>query len=152
MLNIIKKFFSSPEEGASGNKREIDVRDLRVATCALFLEMASIDGEFSEVERKTIFSILNKEFGLPQEVAEELADAAENELGKSIDLWKFTNLINEHYAQDDKLKIIEMIWKVIYSDGKLSMHEDYLIHKLASLLNIEHRQLITMKVKVLHGQ
>ena len=112
--------------------------------------MASIDGEFSEVERKTIFSILNKEFGLPQEVAEELAAAAENELGKSIDLWKFTNLINEHYAQADKLKIIEMIWKVIYSDGKLSMHEDYLIHKLASLLNIEHRQLITMKVKVLH--
>lgn len=150
MLNIIKKFFSAPEEKTSGGKRELNVRDLRVATCALFLEMANIDGEFSETERKTIFSILNKEFGLPQEVAEELADAAENELGKSIDLWKFTNLINEHYAQDDKLKIIEMIWKVIYSDGKLSMHEDYLIHKLASLLNIEHRQLITMKVKVLH--
>lgn len=152
MLDAIKKFLSRSEENAPSPKKEIGVQDLRVATCALFLEMANIDEEFSPAERKTIFAILKKEFGLPTDVAEELARAAEKELEKSIDLWKFTGLINEHYSDEDKLKIIEMFWQIIYSDGKLSKHEDYLIHKLANLLNIEHRYLMTAKVRVLHGK
>ena len=123
--------------------------DIRIATCAILLEMAKIDGEFSESEREDIFSIIKKRFDLSDDHILELITVSEEELKGSIDLWKFTNLINQNYSIDEKLQIIEIIWQVTYSDGKLDQHEDYLIHKLANLLRLSHKQLIDMKLKVL---
>jgi len=45
------------------------------------------------------------------------------------------------------MHIIEEVWRVIYADGTLEAHEDYLVHKLAKLLNLNHPQLIKMKMK-----
>ena len=49
------------------------------------------------------------------------------------------------------LLAIEMIWQVAYADGRLDSHEDYLVHKLATLLRLDHKQLIEAKLKILHG-
>ncbi len=125
--------------------------ELRIATCALFLEIANIDDEFSEEERASILSLIKSEYGLTEKQAVQLARRAMEELEGSIDLWKFTNLINEHYTDAEKLRVVELIWRVVYADGKLDEHEDYLIHKLGSLLRLKHKQLITAKLKVLHG-
>ena len=43
-----------------------------------------------------------------------------------------------------------MVWEIIYTDGILDKHEDYLVHKLANLLRLSHEQLIEAKLKVLH--
>ncbi len=152
MLDLIKKFFSSPLAPEEATPDEMPVHDIRIATCALLLEMARIDGEFSPRERDEIFAILKKVYGLSRQVAEQLHEEVERELEPSIDLWKFTNLINENYSEDEKLKVIELVWQIVYADGKLDMHEDYLVHKLATLLNIEHRQLITAKLRILNRQ
>jgi uncharacterized tellurite resistance protein B-like protein len=75
--------------------------------------------------------------------------AAEDELEKSIDLWQFAKRINENYSTEEKIKIIETVWHLIYTDGVLDQHEDYLVHKLAKLLRLTHEQLIDAKLKVL---
>ena len=113
--------------------------------------MASIDGEFSDIERDNILSILKKEYQLSDEYAVLLLEASKNELKQSIDLWQFTNLINQNYSKEEKIDIIEMIWNIVYADGKLNQHEDYLIHKLANLLRLTHKQLIDAKLKILYG-
>ena len=74
---------------------------------------------------------------------------ARQELDTRIDLWGFTNLINQHYDNEQKMKVIEMIWEVVYADGKLSAHEDYLVHKLYKMLNLSHERMIEAKMKVL---
>lgn len=125
--------------------------ELRIATCALFLEIANIDDEFSEEERDRILSLIKSEYGLTDQQALELAKRSMEELEGSIDLWKFTNLINERYGEQEKIRVVEMLWRVVYADGKLDKHEDYLIHKLGSLLRLKHKQLIAAKLKVLHG-
>ena len=79
-----------------------------------------------------------------------MIESSESELEKSIDLWKFTNLINQNYTLEEKLKVIETVWEVAYSDGELEKHEDYLVHKVATLLRLSHKQLIDAKLKVLH--
>ena len=152
MMDLIKKFFtktsaSIAEKHSDGPKPE---HDLRVATCALFLEMAQIDGEFSELEREHIISRLRKEFSLSDENLDELMNTTSKELNGSIDLWQFTNLINQNYSLEEKIRIVEMIWELAYLDGKLDQHEDYLAHKLAKLLRLNHKQLIDAKLKIIH--
>lgn len=152
MLDFIKRAFSAPEapekSAEPGSSRE---DDLRVATCALFLEIANIDDEFSEEERRSVLAILQNEYGLSGEHALELAQRAMSELESSVDTWQFTNLINENYSESEKMRVVELLWQVVYADGKLDEHEDYLVHKVASLLRLTHKQLIAAKLRVLHG-
>ena len=151
MIDRLKRFFDKRTASRPSGREKANPHDIRVATCALFLEMANIDGEFSDGERENILSILKRDFQLSDEYADELLDASDQELKQSIDLWQFTNLINENYAEEEKIQIIEMVWEIIYIDGKLDRHEDYLVHKLAKLLRLSHRQLIDAKLKILHG-
>lgn len=124
--------------------------DIRVATCALFLEIANIDSEFSEEERRRILTIMQETYGLSATDATEIARRAASELRDSVDLWKFTNLINERYTEEEKEKVVELLWSVVYADGVLEAHEDYLVHKLSRLLRLQHKQLIAAKLRVLH--
>jgi len=153
MLNVMKKFFQ--QDAAPEDKVELKEEDraerIQVATCALLLEVANSDDEFSDIERDNIIQILEKDFELSDEYAKELMELSDKEREESIDLWHFTNLINEHYSIEEKIRIIEMVWKVIYADGKLDKYEDHLAHKLSNLLKLTHEQLIDAKLKVRDG-
>lgn len=151
MMNLVKRFFGKDRKIRSSDAKETTTHDIRVATCALLLEMAQINGEFSYSEQESIISILKRDFQLSDQYVAELIRASDEELRQSIDLWQFTNLINQHYSTEEKIRIIEMVWKIIYTDGKLDKHEDYLAHKLAKLLHLTHKQLIDAKLKILHG-
>ena len=151
MIDLMKKFFGKSLSTDPENRGGEGPHDIRVATCALFLEMASIDGEFSDSEREAIVSILKEDHNLSDENIAALLEAAKKELEQSIDLWKFTNQINQNYTKEEKIRVIEMVWKIVYTDGKLDKHEDYLVHKLAKLLRLDHKELIEAKLKILHG-
>lgn len=150
MIDLLKKIFGKTTEIATANQEEKNSHDIQVATCALFLEMANIDGEFSDSERENIISILKENYHLSDEYTAELLEASNEELKQSIDLWQFTHLINQNYSTEEKIRIIEMVWKIVYADGKLDGHEDYLVHKLTKLLRLTHKQLIDAKLKILH--
>ncbi|MBW2609450.1 MAG: TerB family tellurite resistance protein [Deltaproteobacteria bacterium] len=151
MIDLVKRFFSGSTESAPEDQKRSEPHDIRIATCAILLEMANIDDEFSESEREGIISVLKKDHLLSDEEVSELIKAAEEEIEGSIDLWRFTSLINKNYSIDEKIRIIETVWEIAYVDGKLDKHEDYLVHKLADLLRLTHKQLIDAKLKVLHG-
>lgn len=149
MFDKINKFFEKLQQPEVPEAAAVQGHDIYIATCALFLEMASIDGNFSDKEQQNIVGILIAEYDLSQEYISELIEAAEAERRGSIDLWHFTNSINQNYSIEEKIHIIELIWKVIYSDGKLDKHEDYLIHKIARLFNLRHSELIAAKLRVI---
>lgn len=121
---------------------------IQVATCVILLEVAKSNDEFSRVEKTTVAAVLKKRFDLPDEAVGELLDIAKKNREDSVDLWEFTNLINEHYSKGEKREILEEAWRVIYADDKLDMYEDHFIHKLAKLLRLEHRDLIAAKLKI----
>jgi len=122
-----------------------------MATCAVFLELALIDGEFTEAERKRVLDAMQREHALSPETADGLLRTAEQERSQRIDMWQFTRLINEQYSHEDKLGLVEMLWRIVYTDGRMDKHEDYLVHKLSNLLNLTHKELIDAKLAVLHG-
>jgi uncharacterized tellurite resistance protein B-like protein len=150
MINIMKKFFGKLEPNGTGNDSRPNQHDLHVAVCALCIEMARIDNNFTQQELKTLVTILNQKYQLSTENAEALMAAADQALEDSVDLWQFAHLINENYAMDEKIGIIEILWQVVYVDGKMDEHEHYLMNKLSTLLRLSHDQLIDAKLKVLH--
>jgi uncharacterized tellurite resistance protein B-like protein len=145
---LLRKFFGKSEVERVAGKGGAASYDVRIATCALLLEMANIDGQFNESERESIIRILKEDYQLSDEHTMALIETADEELNRSIDLWQFTNLINQNYSIEEKLQIIETIWKIVYADGRLDKHEDYLVHKLSNLLRLTHKQLIDAKLKV----
>ncbi len=151
MLDIVKKFFGKTATIASENKDQATEHDVRVAACALFVEMARIDEKFTEAELETILSIVQERYGLSREHADALVAEADRELDKSVDLWQFARLINENYSTDEKIEIIEILWQMVFVDGKMDRYEHYLMNKLKNLLRLSHDQLIAAKLKVLHS-
>jgi len=152
MIDLLKRFFGKSTNDFTLGESERTSHDIRIATCALLLEMANIDGKFSDSEKENIISILKNNYNLPDEYANALIKDADEELKSSIDLWQFTNLINQNYSIDEKVQIIETVWQIVYTDGKLDKYEDYLMHKLAKLLRLTHKQLIDAKLKVIHAR
>lgn len=150
MLDILKRFFDPKTAGAGKNKEVPDEHDLRVATCALLLEMGRIDETFAPEELEALLEILKDKYGLAREQADALMAAADAELKASVDYWQFARLINENYAVAEKIELIENLWQVVFVDGKMDKYENYLMHKLATLLRLSHDQLIAAKLKVLH--
>jgi uncharacterized tellurite resistance protein B-like protein len=152
MIDVVKRFFGKTTTEVSKDANQNTTHDIRVATCALFVEIARIDEKFTAAEMETILSILKQKYGLSPDHADALIAEAERELEKSVDLWQFTKLINENYSNEEKIKIIEILWQIVYVDGKMDQHEHYLMNKLQNLLRLTHDQLITAKLKVLHSE
>jgi uncharacterized tellurite resistance protein B-like protein len=151
MLDIVKRFFSKTTADATQDANRNTEHDVRIAACALFLEMARIDETFTEAEMDTILSIMKEKYGLPQEHADALIAEADKELAESVDLWQFARRINDNYSTDEKIEVIETLWRMVYIDGKMDEHEHYLMNKLKNLLRLSHNQLIDAKLKVLHS-
>jgi len=144
MLSRIVSLFAP----AADVSAETHAERLRLATCVLMLEVAGADNEFSPGECEHIIATLKTRFTLNQEDAEELLKTAEARRAESSDLWKFTNMVNQACNNDEKIEILREVWRVIFADGNLDGHEDYVVHKLAKLLNLSHPQLISAKMAV----
>jgi uncharacterized tellurite resistance protein B-like protein len=147
MFDVVKHFFRKEEKGNDEAVRETG-HDILVATCALLVEIARIDNTFTQEEMTTILSILKEKYGLSGQHADALIAEAEKQLEESVDLWQFARLINENYSNEEKMDIIETLWRIVYVDGKMDQYEQYLMNKMKNLLRISHDQLIDAKLKV----
>ena len=152
MINIARRFFNILSNDNAQRTEQAGEHDVRVATCALLLEMARIDESFTDEEMQAVLEILRDTYGLSQKHADALIEAADKELELSIDYWQFAKLINENYSTDEKIAIIELLWRIVFVDGKMDKYENYLMHKLANLLRLSHQQLIDAKLRVLYPQ
>jgi uncharacterized tellurite resistance protein B-like protein len=150
MIDMIKQFFangSQPDQGGEGGGSG---HDLRVATCALFLEIGRIDETFTPEELETLLSILKERYGLSEENADALIEEADRELENAVDYWQFAHLINKNYSVEEKIEIVETLWRIVFVDGKMDRYEHYLMGKLGRLLRLTHDQLIGAKMRVLY--
>ena len=146
MFDSLKSFFQ--ENVAPAQNGDDDQRRLQIATCALLLEMAHADDEYSAEELKTIMALVARRFDLTDTEATELLEVADVERKKSGDLYQFARLVNDQFTRSRKLAVVELLWEVVYSDGVLEAHEDALMHKMGTLLGIRHDELMALKVRV----
>ncbi|MFQ5511119.1 MAG: TerB family tellurite resistance protein [Candidatus Krumholzibacteriia bacterium] len=152
MLDLIKRIITANEPGGASGPPADTSRGVRVATCALFVAMAQSDDDFSRAEYDHVVALLRKEYDLSDEHAQDLLQVSGQALDGSIDFWQFTNLINQSCGKEEKLRVVELIWKIVYADGHLDDHERLLVRKLAKMLRVTEREMIDAKLRVLHGE
>lgn len=148
MLSSIKKFFTTSMQPEPEADPDDAARDIRLAACALLLELAHADREFTDDERQHLDSAVRRQFGLDAPEAGRLLDLAEKEREEAVDLWQFTNLIAENYTTGQKMVLAEIMWGLVYSDGHLASKEDYLMRKISNLLRLEPGYLTEARKRV----
>ncbi len=145
MLDRLKGLLASSPSRDPEKERE----RVQVATAALLLEMAHTDENFHAMEGLLIRDLLQQRFALSSEAAAELMQYAQQARESTLDLFGFAQEINDSFSREEKLAVMEGIWRVIYADGVLDKYEDYLVRKMATLLHLSHKEMIDLKVKVL---
>jgi uncharacterized tellurite resistance protein B-like protein len=152
MFDRLKTVLTGTQNGDRKGDSLGEERRIQVATAVILLEVAHADEDFSESEREHILDILKSQFSLDEESVQELVQVSEEQLRRSIDIWHFTEIINNSYDSEEKYRVIEKVWQVIYADGRLDKYEDYIVHKLARVLHISHAQMIKAKMKYLQEE
>jgi len=137
MWDAIRSMFqtkmSHPEDPDPGVRE----RDLKLASCALLLELAYADDEFSDTEREHLRAAVRRQWALEEEEADELISLADQERRSAVDLWQFTTLVKQSYTLGQKMVLAETMWGLVYSDGTLASKEDYLMRKISGLLGLK---------------
>ena len=147
MLKFIKDILAPPPGGKDSLQEDVKKR-IQIATCVLLLEIATSDEDFSLEEQTTVKKILSEDVGIAAEQLEEILAESRSHRSENVDIWEYTHIVNKNFSHAEKISLIEWIWRVIYADGILNKYEDYMVHKLADLLLLEHDELIAAKLKV----
>ncbi len=140
--NIIEgKSLTGKESGEDQEQKK------HVAAGVLLLEAAHIDNECTKEEMEHIVATLRAKFDLSENCVADLLELAHDGRDQAVDLWQFTNHINQHFSPAEKLAVMEDVWRIILLDGQLEKHEDHYAHKLANLLRLSHKQMIDAKLR-----
>jgi uncharacterized tellurite resistance protein B-like protein len=129
-------------------KPDTSVDPVAVAACALLLELAHADGLVAPSEIARIQEFLDEEFGLDEEKFREIVSLAERARQESVDYFHFTHLIRERLSKEDRVRLVEAIWKVVAADGRVDAMEDNLAKRMAELLGLQHPEVIAAKLRV----
>ena len=153
MLEALKALFRAgpdPEEVEPPDPEQAE-EELRLAACALLLELAYADDDFSDEERVHLKNAIRRQWDLNQEQTDALISEAERQRATAVDLWQFTTLIKRHYSLGQKVVLAEAMWGLVYSDGELSSQEDYLMRKICGLLDLKPGYLSAAKKRLDEG-
>jgi uncharacterized tellurite resistance protein B-like protein len=141
MLNKLLALFQQQEETTESHKPEL-------AAAALLVEIMNADHELSAEESESIKNILFDTLFITKEVASELLETAKQQVHEASDLFQFTAVINATYSADEKVSLIESLWKVAYSDKQLDKYEEHMVRRIADLLYVSHSDFMQTKNRI----
>jgi uncharacterized tellurite resistance protein B-like protein len=138
MIDRIKAFLERGARPAQGARRHAP-DEFQAAAAALLVEVAIADGQCDAAERARILAVVERRFGLSREEAAALVGAAEGEVGRSAQILRFTRAIKDAFVYDERVRLMEMLWEVVYADGVLDAHEDQLMRRIGGLIYVSDR-------------
>ena len=148
IFDAIRSFLRGEAPGAAreaGAPAPAGADPVHVAACALLLDVAHADGEFSAPERAHLEAVLERHFSLPPDAGRALIEICEQERAKAVDHFQFTRVLRENYDVGQKMVLAEIMWGLVLADGEIAEHEHYLTRKIANLLELEPGYLSTAK-------
>ena len=148
MLDKLRQFISDVVSPGEQTLRHFDDTDYRLAATALLIHVISIDGEPSELEKRKLHSLIETRFGLDPGTADHLIASATLVEGEAVDLYHFTSVIMRSVNEEGRLRIVEMMWELVYADGQVSEFEDNVVWRAADLLGVSSRDRIDLKHRV----
>ena len=143
MFDNLKTFFDKKTD-----LTKISFDSEKIAVVALLISTAKYDGNFDESERLEIHNLIKNYFSLSSENTDDLFKAAEKIENEANDLQQFTRSLNKLLNEEEKLKIVELIWKIVMADGIIDNYEENLVRRLSGLLYLQDKDIGNIKNKL----
>ena len=140
MFDRLKSYFDdlqSEDARPAASARGFD--ELQLAAAALLVHAACVDTTFDDTERAKILEIAKSRLDLSAEEAAALLEAAEHAVDSSVQILGFTRTIKDKYDYDKRVRLMEMLWDVVYADGRVDEFESQLMRRIAGLIYVTDR-------------
>ncbi len=120
-----------------------------VAVAVFLFEVMKMDELITSDEEKFLYSRLMHHFDKTEDEVRLLAVEAKKQLEKSVDYHEFTRSINAQMNNADKVELIESLWLMALSDGKITADEHHMIRKISDLLHLRHSEYVDAKTRAM---
>src|ERR1700712_2447567 len=151
MLDGLRQFIADVVSPTAHHGRAFDDTGYRLAATALLVHVISLDGEPSEIEKRKLHSLIESRFGLDPGTADHLIASATLVEGEAVDLYHFTSVIMRSVNEEGRIRIVEMMWELVYADGRVSEFEENVVWRAADLLAVSSRDRMELKRRVADG-
>lgn len=149
MLERINQFFQGLINDSQSTKSTMTVE---LAAATLLCEVVRADDKTDERELQVLRNTLEARFNLQSEEVEELMQLANREAEQAVDHFQFVRLINDHFSEQEKIALVDQMWRIAYADGDLDPEEEWRVRKIADLLYVRHSDFIRTKQQVIQQQ
>lgn len=129
----------------SEGERAFDDNDYRMAATAILVHVAHADGTIDEAERDRLETLVSDRFGMSASEAARLIAEARLSEAESVDLHRFVAVLQRALDDDGRLKIVEMMWDLVFADGASLEVEDSVVARVADMLGVAEADLATLK-------
>jgi uncharacterized tellurite resistance protein B-like protein len=144
MLNKIKSLFKKEKKSVLP---VIDDYDVNLTCASLIIEVALADKDFDITEINLLKIILKDSYNISPEKIDNLIESAESTVKNNTSLYSYTREINDSLNYEQKIALLDGLWKISYADGTLDKFEEHLVRKISDLIHISHGDFITSKLK-----
>ena len=151
MLDKLRQFIADVVSPAGSEEAGFADDDYRLAAAALLIHVIFLDGEPSTAEQRKLHALLEYRFNLDPGTAAVLIRDAMRAEGEAVDLYHFTSVIMRSVNEEGRLRIVEMMWELVYADGHVSEFEENVIWRAADLLGVSARERINLRQQVQDG-
>jgi uncharacterized tellurite resistance protein B-like protein len=146
MFELFEKFFSR-RKAAIPHPLEGLSQELRVAATVLLLEVIRADLHIAPSERFTVDKTVRDAFDLDEGGVDELIRKAEAALRDGETAERVSPLVNEHLTLTQKRFLLALLWSIALADERIERNEDYIVRKVARLLNLNHLDIMDARMK-----
>lgn len=146
-MRFLKQFLDDVLAPAAGEAPAAQEHALQLAVAVLLVEVMRADAQIGPAERAATVAALREKFALSDEEIADLVERAELAARDAHDFQTFTSRLNDRFSMDQKVRMVELMWRVAYADGTLAAHEQHVMWRLADLLHVPHGAYISAKMR-----
>lgn len=151
MLEKLRQFIADVVSPDAHANQAFDDTGYRLAATALLIHVVSLDGEPTPAEKAKLHSLIETRFELDAGTADKLIAAATLVEGDAVDLYHFTSVIMRVVDEPGRIRLVEMMWELVYADGRVSEFEENVVWRAADLLAVSSRDRMELKRRVAAG-
>lgn len=149
MLAAIRRFLADLTGRGGADDAEASAHDeVRVAVAALLFHVIAVDGTVLPEEEAALIAALRHRFQIDDGEARALFEAGRKADNEAVDLYGFTSVLKRALDRADRERLIELMWKMVYADGRVHEFQDNVVWRVAELLGVPSQTRIRLKQSV----
>ena len=141
-VQMVETISSSQNTSVSQEDRDAAIR---MATAVLMIDVARADHVFEDSEFDRVLKLIQTHLDLSPERAAELLNSADEKAEDLVSLHDFTQLLHHNLDEQEKARVIGLLWEIAYADGQLDKYEDSLVLKISDLLHVSRGRVMRLK-------